>query len=174
MPALGAAAAGAAGALASQGKLHLWAVLLVGTAGAEVGSLAGWWIGRRVARAGLDHEGRFTERRKKALDAGEKVAAKWGRLIVFFVPSWVSGAMGLSLRQFATWNLLAALLWNIGAALASYGIASAASHRSAQHIVVPLLIAVAVLVASALLLRMFWRRHRHTRTPEPTPVTPAM
>ena len=67
VPALGAAASGAAGALAAQGKLHLWAVLVVGTAGAELGSMAGWWLGHRVARAGLDGHGRFAERRRKAL-----------------------------------------------------------------------------------------------------------
>ncbi len=161
VPALGAAAAGAAGALASQGTVHLWAVLVVGTAGAEVGSLAGWWLGHRVARAGTDRHGRFTDKRKKALDAGGKIEEKWGRLIVFFVPSWVSGALGMPIRQFAIWNLLAAALWNVGAALASYGVASAASNRSAAHILIPLVIGLAALAAIFVILRAFSRRRRH-------------
>jgi membrane protein DedA with SNARE-associated domain len=171
VPAVGAAAAGAAGALASQGTLHLWAVLVVGTAGAEVGSIVGWWMGRHIARAGLDREGRLIERRKKALDAGEKIAHKWGRLIVFFVPSWVSGAMGMSLRQFAIWNLLAAFLWNIGAALAAYGIASAASNKPAPDILIPLLIGIALLGTIFLVLRTFWRHHIHG---EQAPVAPGV
>jgi len=170
VPALGAAAAGAAGALASQGTLHLWAVLVVGTAGAEVGSLGGWWVGNRLARAGLDGEGRFDQKRRKALEAGEKVEQKWGRLIVFFVPSWVSGAMGMRLRQFVVWNLFAALLWNVGAALAAYGVASAASGRSLAHIIIPIVIAVAAFAASVGLVRAF-RRHHHSNA-EQSPLAP--
>ncbi len=171
VPALGAAAAGAAGALASQGTLHLWAVLVVGTAGAEVGSIGGWWMGGHFARAGLDREGRFNDKRRQALEAGERIEHKWGRLIVFFVPSWVSGAMGMSLRRFAVWNLLAALLWNVGAALAAYGVASAASNRSAEHIVVPLIIGIAALGTIFLLLRRVVRRHR--RHADQAPVVPS-
>jgi membrane-associated protein len=174
VPALGAAAAGAAGALASRGTLHLWAVLVVGTAGAEVGAMVGWWLGNRVARAGLDEqavslaqEGRFAKKRREALDAGEKIEHKWGRLIVFFVPSWVSGALAMRFRQFAVWNLLAALLWNVGASLASYGVASAASGKSALHIIVPLVIGVAALASIYFILRTLLRRRRH-RTAEPT------
>lgn len=169
VPALGAAAAGAAGALASQGTLHLWAVLVVGTLGAEAGAVVGWWLGNHLARAGLDqepadHEGRFAEKRRKALGAGEKVEQKWGRLIVFFVPSWVSGALGMQLRQFMVWNLLAAALWNVGAGLASYGVASAASGKSALHIVVPLVIGVAALAAIYFIVRALWRSHHRAAT----------
>lgn len=160
VPALGAAAAGAAAALASQGTLHLWEVLVVGTAGAEVGSIGGWWLGRRIARAGIDGESSFDAKRRKALTAGEKVERKWGRLIVFFVPSWVSGALGMTLRQFATWNLLAALLWNVGAALTAYGIASAASGKAAAHVIVPLVLAVAIGAAIVWLFKAFLRRSR--------------
>jgi len=163
IPAIGAAAAGAAGALASQGTLHLWAVLVVGTAGAEVGSLGGWWLGNRVARAGLGGQGGVAEKRRKALEAGEKVERKWGRLIVFFVPSWVSGALGMPLRQFAFWNLLAALLWNIGASLAAYGVASAASGRSLSHILIPLVVAAAAAWATVRIFRAVGRRHRQSQ-----------
>lgn len=162
VPAIGAAAAGAAGVLASQGTLHLWAVLVVGTAGAEVGSMAGWWFGNRLARVGLDGEkqGRFADRGRKTLAAGEKVEQKWGRLIVFFVPSWVSGALGMRFRQFVVWNLLAAALWNVGAALASYGVASAASGKSVAHWVVPILIGAGALAVIYFAFRRVHRRRR--------------
>ena len=187
VPALGAAAAGAAGALASQGELHLWAVIAVGTAGAEAGGVLGWWIGHRVTRAGLTpnpddgsavdrsavegdasrHEGRFTQRRRAALAAGEKVERKWGRLIVFFVPSWVSGALGMPVRQFAFWNLISAILWNVGASLASYGLASAVSGASLTKILIPLAIGVAALAVIAWLLRTLVRRVRQYRRHPP-------
>lgn len=166
VPALGAATAGAAGALAKQGTLHLWAVVVVGTAGAEIGSLAGWWFGNRAARAGLD-DGEGSKKRRAALATGEKIERRWGRLIVFFVPSWVSGALGMPFRQFATWNLLAALVWNVGAMMAAYGIASAVSGGSLWEIVVPLVIALA---AGWLTIRIFrsFRRH-HPRRPKRSP-----
>ncbi len=163
VPALGTAATGAAGALASQGTVHLWAVIVVGTIGAEVGSLVGWWLGNRGARAGLDGEGHASERRLKTLAASEKVADRWGRLIVFFVPSWVSGALGMRLGQFARWNLLAATLWNIGAALAAYGVASAIEGHSSLRIILPLAIGVAVLAAMFVMLRKVRRRRRDQR-----------
>jgi membrane protein DedA with SNARE-associated domain len=170
VPALGTAAAGAAGVLASQGKLHLWAVVVVGTAGAEVGSLGGWWLGHHIARAGIDNAGRFAEKRKKALSAGAKIEAKWGRLIVFFVPSWVSGALGMPARQFAFWNFFAAALWNVGAALASYGVASAARGKAAVHVIVPLLIAGIAAGAIVWIFRSMHRRHR--RHTEQVPLVP--
>jgi membrane-associated protein len=170
VPVLGAAAAGAAGGLASQGTIHLWAVLVVGTIGAEVGSLGGWWLGNHVARAGADQEGRVNQRRRKALSAGERVEQKWGRLIVFFVPSWVSGALGMPFRQFALWNFLAAALWNVGASLAAYGIGSATSGRSALSSLVPLVIGLVALAAIAVICRRLWRRHRRLAEPPQTVV----
>jgi membrane protein DedA with SNARE-associated domain len=162
VPALGTAAMSVAGALASEGTLHLWAVLVVGTIGAEIGSLGGWWIGYRVARAGLDREGRFGERRRRALHAGQRVQQKWGRLIVFFVPSWVSGALGMPFRQFAFWNLFAALLWNIGAGLAAYGIGSAALGGSLFESLGSIVIAAAALGAIAMILVRRRRRRPET------------
>ena len=157
VPAVGAAAVGAAGALASQGELHLWAVVVVGTAGAWVGGLVGWQIGFRVARAGLDKPGRLAGRRAQALHEGERVARRWGRLMVFFVPSWVSGAMDMPFGQFARWNALAALLWVTAAGLGAYGIGSAVSGGSLGGILVPLLIAAAALAAIVVAF-VWWRR----------------
>jgi undecaprenyl-diphosphatase len=165
VPAIGAAAMGAAGVLASQGTLHLWAVVVVGTIGAELGGLVGWWLGNHAARAGLDKPGRFAQRRNKALDAGEKVAAKWGRLIVFFVPSWVSGALGTPFRQFAYWNIAAAALWTIAAGLGAYGIGSAASGQGLEDTLVPLLIAAAALAAMFALGLHRHRRHHPVEVP---------
>ena len=69
VPAVGAAAVGAAGVLASQGQIHLWAVIIVGTIGAEVGGLVGWWLGGRVSGSERAR-GREGGRRDKALTAG--------------------------------------------------------------------------------------------------------
>jgi membrane protein DedA with SNARE-associated domain len=162
IPAIGAAAMGACGVLASQGTLHLSAVVVVGTIGAELGGLVGWWLGFRVARRGLDRPGRFAERRNKALGSAEKVAAKWGRLIVFFVPSWVSGAIGTPFGQFARWNVVAAFLWCLAAGLGAYGLGSAISGGAVEETLVPLLVS-ALAIAAMFALALHHRRRRHPK-----------
>lgn len=171
VPALGAATSAATGALASQGVIQLWAVVVVGTIGAEIGSLIGWYIGFRTARAGLDEQHRDASKRQKAIDAGEKLARRWGPLLVLFVPSWVSGAVGMRFRRFAAWNLLAACLWNIGASLSAYGIGAAISQQSLPHALIPLLIGLLCLAMIVVLLRHVRQRHRHHRehVAEPVP-----
>lgn len=165
VPALGAAAMGTAGLLAQKGVVHLWAVLVVGTIGAELGGLAGWWLGHRVARIDLEGDGRFAERRRTALSSGERFAARWGRFMVFFTPSWVPGALGMPFGQFARWNLAAAALWNLGAGLSAYGVASALGGSSLLHVVPPLVIAAAALVA--ILVLGLHRRRRSRRAGAP-------
>jgi membrane protein DedA with SNARE-associated domain len=76
-----------------------------------------------VSRAGLDPAG--TTKRARALAAGERFEGRWGRLVVFFVPSWVSGALGMGFRRFAVWNFFAAFTWTLVAGLGAYGIGSA-------------------------------------------------
>ena len=162
VPAVGAASIGAAGVLASQGTIHLWAVIVVGTIGAELGGMVGWHIGFRVARAGSDRPGRFPEKRTKALAGGERFAARWGPLMVLFVPAYVSGGMGMEFGRFARWNLLSSFLWVLVAGLGAYGIGSAAGGGSLTAALVPIVIAVAALAGAALLLYR-WRARRHAR-----------
>jgi membrane protein DedA with SNARE-associated domain len=163
--ALACAAMGAAGALAQQGKIHLWAVVVVGTLGAELGGLVGWRIGYRAARTGLERGGgRFADRRAHALAAGEQFEARWGRLVVFFVPSWVSGALAMPFRQFAFWNAIVAFLWVLGAGLGAYGILAAANGGGLLKSLAPLLLATAAVAALAYLY-LRTRAGRRARAP---------
>src|SRR4051794_14547681 len=109
VPALGTAAIGAAGALAGQGELRLASVLVIGAVGAEIGSVIGWWIGRRYGSRGGDDHGRISDGWRRAVEAGSRAAERWGPLLVVFVPSWVSGALEIPLRRFALWNLIAVI-----------------------------------------------------------------
>jgi membrane-associated protein len=161
VPAIGAGGMAAAGALASQGVLRLSSVIVVATIGAEVGALAGWWIGNRGARAGLEgeHRGRFADRRERALAGGEKIADRWGPLMVFFLPSWVSGALGMHFRTFAAWNVLAAFAWVVAAGVGAYGVGTAASGGSFRDSVTPMGFAI-VAGFGLVLLFVFQRRRR--------------
>ncbi len=157
VPALGTAAVGAAGALASQGDIHLWAVLVVGTLGSEVGGMGGWWLGKHVVGEGLDGDGRFVDRRRTAMESGRRFAERWGKFMVFFVPSWVPGALEVPFGVFARWNLLAAALWTIGASLSAYGVTEALKGHGLLHSAIPVLIAILALAAIGVLA---FRRRR--------------
>jgi membrane protein DedA with SNARE-associated domain len=158
IPAIGAAVAGAAGVLASQGTLHLSSVLIIGTAGAEIGGIAGWRIGRWASARPGDRDGRFAERSAKALASGHRLEEKVGGVMVFFVPSWVSGSLGMSLRRFAVWNLAAAALWTLAAVLGAYGIGSAVTGGHVKDWLIPGLIAVAA-IGALIYAFVRWRRH---------------
>jgi membrane protein DedA with SNARE-associated domain len=178
IPAIGTASAAAAGALASQGQVELWAVLVIGTIGAELGAMLGWWIGFRITgserrsvaagQAGVaaDHSGQATGkpmRREKAMQSGERIMERWGPLVVFVVPSWVSGALGMRFRRFALWSLIPCTLLNAGAALSAYGIGSAASGKATPHILIPLLTGVLCLGAIVMLLLFLHKRRLRRR-----------
>jgi membrane protein DedA with SNARE-associated domain len=158
VPALGAASMAAAGGLASQGVVHLWAVLVVGTIGAAIGGVAGWWLGNRLMPVEEGRSERFgATRRGRALAAGERFASRWGPLVVFLVPSWVSGALGMPLRRFAVWNLLAAAAWNVGAGTTAYGVGFALSGGSGAHSAAAIAIGLAALLVVG---GLFVRRKR--------------
>jgi undecaprenyl-diphosphatase len=160
-PAVATSVLAAAGALASQGQIGLWPVLVAGVAGAEVGGAIGWWIGREFAdrppREGRDS--RWARRSREALQSGRELEQRVGGPMVLFVPSWVSGGLGLDLRRFLVWNLVAGTLWTASSVLGAYGIGSAISNGTISQTVVPLAIAA---LALALIVVAFvrWRRHR--------------
>jgi membrane-associated protein len=157
VPAIGAAALGAGGVLASQGTLHLWSVLVFGTIGAEAGGIVGWRIGRWAARRPRGGEGRWAVRSAKALASGERLQEKVGGVMVFFVPSWVSGSLGMPLRRFAGWNLAASLVWTLATVLGAYGIGSAVSGGNVGDWLVPALVAAAA-IGGLVWAFVHWRR----------------
>jgi membrane protein DedA with SNARE-associated domain len=122
VPVIGGLAAGTAGALASQGKLGLAAVITIVAIAGEVGGLIGYRIGFRWGRSLVERPGRRQASREKALATGEHFYAKWGRFAVFVTPAIVSGTAGMRHREFAVWNFLAALGFAIFTVAGAYGI----------------------------------------------------
>ena len=127
IPALGAAVVGCAAVLASQGKLNIYAVLIVAALGAEAGGLAGYSIGDRWGRKLLDRPGRGRERRQKAIARAEAIYAKWGRLAVFFTSTVVSGILKMKYSQFVVWNFIVGAVYVLSIGPAAYGAGKAAA-----------------------------------------------
>jgi membrane protein DedA with SNARE-associated domain len=168
VPVIGTAVIAAAAVLASQGRLNIAAVLIVGAIGCEVGGLGGFRIGYRWGRELLERPGPALEWRKKAIAKGEEVYQKWGRAAVFVTPSIVSGALEMKFRQFVVWNFLAGTVFVVSVGAGAYGTGKVAT---GQHDPVSLLMLIGgVAVALACLMvagRHYWRHKVRTAAAQP-------
>ena len=163
VPVIGTAALGAAAVAASQGGLDLAAVIVVAAIAGEAGGLGGYAIGRRWGRRLLERPGRHQARRKKMVERGEKLYARWGWLAVFVTPAIVSGTVKMRPYQFAVWNLLDSLGWAVSVAASAYGVGRLATGHHTGHDVAILVIGLGT---GALVIVATVRRHRR-RTAKP-------
>jgi membrane protein DedA with SNARE-associated domain len=120
LPTAGQAALVAAGVLASEGKLDITLVIVVGTVGSMAGGIAGYWLGWSGGRAAWSAPGPLLNRRLTALESGERAFARYGALAVFVVPMWLAGIVRMPWRAFLLWGTLAALAWTLAGGLGGY------------------------------------------------------
>lgn len=160
---------GFAGVLASEGKLSLPAVILVGVAGEVVGAYIAWAIGRSGGRALVDRYGKYVLLTHHDLDRAERWYGRherWGvfgsRLIPVIrnfvaVPAGVAEVPPL---RFGILTALGSLIWLSAMAGIGYGVGS--SWRSITHgfSVAGYVLAAAALVAIAVAI---YHRYRHYR-----------
>jgi membrane protein DedA with SNARE-associated domain len=156
VPAIGATALTAAGVAASQGKLNLGVVVLVATAGGEVGGLIGYAVGDRWGRILLERPGKHQEGRRRIVEKGEAAYARWGRLAVFFTPAIVSGTAKMHHGQFVLWNLIASLAFSVSVAASSFGFGRLVTGNHTVHDIVTFIVGLAV----GVLIMMWYVRHR--------------
>ncbi|HEY6471521.1 MAG TPA: DedA family protein [Acidimicrobiales bacterium] len=156
VPAIGATALTAAGVAASQGKLNLAVVVLVATAGGEVGGLIGYAVGDRWGRVLLDRPGKHQEGRRRIVEKGEVAYARWGRLAVFFTPAIVSGTAKMRHGQFVLWNLIASLAFSVSVAASAFGFGRLVTGNHTVHDIVTFIVGLAV----GVLIMMWFVRHR--------------
>jgi len=117
------------GLAASEGRLSIVLVIVLGAAAAIVGDNIGFQIGRRGGRVLLERPGRFYEERQRVLAVGDPFFERHGPKAVFFGrwiaglrvwASWLAGASVMSWRSFLAAALLvvagALVLWRRHAA----------------------------------------------------------
>jgi membrane protein DedA with SNARE-associated domain len=163
IPALGAAVVGWASVLASQGKLNIFAVLIVAALGAEAGGLAGYGIGSRWGRRLLDRPGRWGERLQRALAAGEALYEKWGRLAVFFTSTIVSGILKMKYSQFVVWNFVVGAVYVLSVGPAAYGTGKAGADEQDGGSLIALIAGVAIGAGCVVLAVRYYRRRKARR-----------
>jgi len=136
VPSPGETALVLAAVLASQGKLNIWLVILIGIASAIIGDNIGYWLGRKLGRDVLETRGPFHAQRREVIAAGDQFFAKHGPKAVFFArwialvrfaAAWLAGINHMRFRDFFFWNALGGITWAITYGLVGYFLGSAAA-----------------------------------------------
>jgi membrane-associated protein len=137
VPSPGETALVLAAILASQGKLQIWLVILIGVASAIAGDNAGYLLGRRFGRELLVARGPLRQHRMRAIAAGERFFDRHGPKAVFlarwialvrFIAAWLAGINKMRFRDFFFWNALGGVTWGITFGLVGYFGGHAAAH----------------------------------------------
>ncbi|HEY5188908.1 MAG TPA: DedA family protein [Solirubrobacteraceae bacterium] len=127
-----------AAVLASQGKLQIWLVILIGVSSAILGDNAGYWLGRRFGREVLEApRGPFQHRRRQIISVGDRFFAKHGPKAVFlarwialvrFAAAWLAGINEMRFRDFFLYNALGGITWGVTYGLVGYYAGQAAAN----------------------------------------------
>jgi membrane protein DedA with SNARE-associated domain len=141
IPSPGETALVAAAVLASQGKLELWLVILIGVCSAIVGDNLGYLLGRRFGRNVFTAPGPFMHHRIRAIKAGDGFFKRHGPKAVFigrwialvrFATAWLAGINRMPFKQFFFWNALGGITWGVTYGLVGYYGGQAAAHVLAE------------------------------------------
>jgi membrane protein DedA with SNARE-associated domain len=163
IPAIGGAVVGWAAVLASQGKLNIFAVLIVAALGAEAGGLAGYAIGERWGRKLVEWRGPWQERREQAVVKAESIYAKWGRLAVFFTSTMVSGMLRMKYSQFVVWNFIVGAVYVLSIGPAAYGAGKVSASESDAGSLGALVAGLAIAAGCVTLAARYYRRRKARR-----------
>jgi membrane-associated protein len=162
-----------ASVLASEGKLQIWLVLVIGISSAIVGDSIGYELGRRLGREVLTAPGPLRGERIKAIDVGERFFKKHGNKTVFFArwitgvrsaAAWLAGIDRMHYPTFLAFNAAGAITWGL-----TYGLVGYYGGQAAADVITTVgtyaLIAVGVVAVIAFVV---WRmRKRRAAVSEP-------
>jgi membrane-associated protein len=157
-----------AGIFAARGDLSIVWLNISLTIAAIVGDATGYWIGRRAGKALYDRPNSFFFRREHLIRTHEFYEKHGGKTIVIarFMPivrtfaPVVAGAADMTYRQFATYNIIGALLWVPSMTLTGYFLGLAFPDIDKHlHKLIALIIFVSLLPAGIAWLRE-WMQNR--------------
>ena len=171
VPSPGETALVAAAILASQGKLQIELVIVIGIASAILGDNLGYWLGRKLGREVLEAPGPFQRRRITVIAAGDKFFQKHGPKAVFlarwialvrFAAAWLAGINRMPFKLFFLYNAAGGITWAITYGLVGYyGGHAAASVLTRVGIVGAIVLGV-VVVGGFVFLRVREYRSSHS------------
>ena len=166
IPSPGETALVAAAVLASQGKLEIGLVILIGVCSAIVGDNIGYLLGRRYGRSVFTAPGPFMHNRIRAIRYGDGFFERHGPKAVFigrwialvrFATAWLAGINHMPFKQFFFWNALGGITWGVTYGLVGYYGGQAAAHVLAEAGIVGL---VGLLILPVVIYVVVKRRER--------------
>ncbi len=169
IPSPGETALVLAAVLASQGKLQIWLVIVIGVASAIVGDNTGYLLGRRFGRDVLAARGPFQDHRRRAITYGDRFFAKHGPKAVFlarwialvrFAAAWLAGINRMRFRTFFFWNALGGITWGVTYGLVGYYAGEAGAGVLTRFGIAGAVILALMLIATIALFIVRERRHR--------------
>jgi membrane protein DedA with SNARE-associated domain len=167
IPSPGETALVLAAVLASQGKLQIWLVLVIGISSAIVGDNIGYLLGRRFGRELLEAPGPLRRHRVRALEIGDGFFKRHGPKTVFLgrwivairvATAWLAGINDMRFRTFFVWNAFGGITWGL-----TYGLAAYFVGKSAQGVLSTVGLSVGGAVVALLVVRRLWVRRRERR-----------
>ena len=159
-----------AGYLASQGKMELWIVVLLGTIGSVLGALFNYWISLRLGRPLILRFGKYVGLTERAYDRAEGVFRRHGEISTFvgrLIPglrqyiSLPAGLARMPIARFVLFTGLGAGIWASILALVGYIIGN--NQETIGHSLHRITIYTAAAIVLLIIGYVFWYRHRHTR-----------
>jgi membrane protein DedA with SNARE-associated domain len=154
------------GAIASQGRVPLAAVIVAGIAGAIIGDSIGYLVGRKWGRGLLDGTvGRFVNHRH--LDRAEHHLAERGGMAVFLgrftaaLRVLIPGLAGMSrmpYARFAAYNVAGGVTW--GALCVVLGYIGGSNWEHVAHLMSRIGLAGVSLIVLLVAAGVFWHRRR--------------
>lgn len=170
IPSPGETALVLAAVLASQGKLQIWLVLVIGIASAIMGDNVGYVLGRRFGRAVLEAHGPFYERRLLLVRAGDRFFDRHGGKAVFLArwvalvrvaAAWLAGINRMHWREFFFWNALGGITWGV-----TFGLVGYFGGKAATHVLSEIGIAGAIFFGVMIVVGLILLRRREQREKE--------
>jgi membrane protein DedA with SNARE-associated domain len=168
VPSPGETALVAAAVLASQGKLQIGLVIVIGAASAIIGDNVGYFLGRTVGREVLEAPGPFYTRRLTLIREGDRffqrhggeavLLARWVAL-VRVAAAWLAGINHMPFRHFFFWNALGGITW-----ATTFGLVGYFGGAAATKVLGEIGIAGAVLLVLTLVLGLLKLRARERQT----------
>lgn len=156
-----------AAVLASEGKLNIVLVIVIGCASAIVGDNIGYWLGRKLGREVLEAPGPLQKRRKRVIAAGDRFFNKHGGKAVFLgrwvalvriAVAWLAGINEMKFTHFFLWNAGGGITW-----ATAYGLVGYYGGKAAANAITHYGIIAAIVLAVLIVLWLAFSRVREHR-----------
>lgn len=149
---------------ASRHGLNIWGVVLAAIAGAIIGSVIAFWLGRKFGTVLLSRYGRYVGITTRRIKVSEYLFQRHGGKIIFFsrfaallrsLVGLLAGINRMEWKSFLLFNTLGAIAW-----AGFYGFGTFLFATQVRRLAAPVSIGLGVVAAIAIVAGLIWaKRH---------------